>query len=402
LCPIAGSTGLVSELCTDRVHSPNGQMKAAMLTYSTKPRGGVVHALKLAERLHEMGVDVRLYSLARSDDKPAVRGYFRSVSVPFEIFSYDWHPELITRLERMIEAYASHLPKDLDIYHAQDCVGGTALARMKSEKKISAPVFRTIHHVDDFAEPRLFEFEQRAVALTDRRFVVSRYWQKELKERYGLDSLISYNGIDLSDFEKLPKKKSTVPTILFIGGLEPRKGLEYLVQAMEHVVGEIPSARLIAVAKSGFRGTDEVAWFKVLADRLGIADHIEFHESVDSNKLLELYSDCDLLVLPSKTEGWGLALMEAMACAKPVIASRVGGVPELVRDGIDGLLLDAGDVKAIGAAITRLLNDQGLRTRMGKAGALRVKEFSWDSTAKTVLRAYESALKQSPRTRSRT
>ena len=92
--------------------------------------------------------------------------------------------------------------------------------------------------------------------------------------------------------------------------------------------------------------------------------------------------------------------MEAMACGKPVVASRVGGVPELVRDGVDGLLVDAGDVRALSSAIVRLLEDDGLRAKMGKAGALRVQDFSWDSTAKVVLQAYESALTQSSRIRS--
>ncbi|OGS43430.1 MAG: hypothetical protein A3K76_03000 [Euryarchaeota archaeon RBG_13_57_23] len=375
-------------------------MRVAMLTYSTRPRGGVVHALKLAERLHALGLDVTLYSLARKDDPSSSAGYFRSVSVPFEIFSYEWHADLITRLGRMIEAYSASLPKDMDIYHAQDCIGGTALARMKSKGEIAAPIFRTIHHVDDFAEPRLFEFEKRAVAQADHRFVVSRYWQKALKDDYGYDSIISYNGIDVSDFSGLPDRKSMAPSILFVGGLEPRKGLEYLVHALEYVVEKFPDAHLIAIAKTGFRGTDEVGWFKALANRLGLTDNIEFHESVTQEKLREHYSECDLLVLPSKTEGWGLALMEAMACGKPVVASRVGGVPELVRDGVDGLLVDAGDVRALSSAIVRLLEDDGLRAKMGKAGALRVQDFSWDSTAKVVLQAYESALTQSSRIRS--
>lgn len=372
----------------------------AMLTYSTRPRGGVVHALKLAERLRALGIDITVYSLARMDDSPSSAGYFRSVSVPYEIFQYEWHPDLITRLERMIESYSANLPKDMDIYHAQDCVGGTALAHMRAKGEVSAPIFRTIHHVDDFAEPRLFEFEKRAVAHADYRFVVSRYWQRVLMDEYGYDSIISYNGIDVSDFSSLPKRKAVAPTILFVGGLEPRKGLEYLVHALEHVVDELPDARLIAVAKTGFRGTDEVGWFKALSERLGIAEHIEFRESVSQEKLLEYYSECDVLVLPSKTEGWGLALMEAMVCGKPVVASRVGGIPELVRDRVDGILVDAGDVRGLANAIVQLLRDPGLRAKMGSAGANRAQEFSWDSTARVVLDAYEKALVKSENTRS--
>jgi glycosyltransferase involved in cell wall biosynthesis len=364
-----------------------------MLTHSTNPRGGVVHALKLAERLSGRGIDVRLFSLARADDPKSTKGYFRKVDAPFEIIPYIWSPDLMTRLERMIEAYASKLPRDEDIYHAMDCVGGTALSRMKSRRLISAPVFRTIHHVDDFADPKLYVFEKRAVALADHRFVVSRYWQKALKEEFGYDSIVTYNGLDLEDFDGLRRKGSKGHTVLFVGGLEPRKGLEYLLHAMEYVLEEVPSARLVAVAKAGFRGIEDWSWFETLADRLRITERVTFIEHVSQRRLLGLYSDCDLLVLPSKTEGWGLSLMEAMACRKPVVASRAGGIPELVREGIDGILVRPGDVRGLADAIIKLLKSPRLMSRMGRAGRERVKQFSWEHTAGVVLAAYERALR---------
>jgi glycosyltransferase involved in cell wall biosynthesis len=369
-------------------------LKVAMLTYSTWPRGGVVHALKLAERLRALDVDITLYSLARADDPDSMKGYFREVSVPFNIFPYVWHRELIGRLENMIDSYVKNLPRDADIYHAQDCVGGTALDRMREGGMISAPMFRTVHHVDDFAEPRLFEFEKRAVARSKNVFVVSKYWRDVLKREYDHESVITYNGLDSSDFKPLPKRRSVVPTVLFVGGLELRKGLEDLLRAMKLVVGRVPNARLIVVAKAGFRGTDRWSKYESMARRLGLTDIIDFHESVDQDTLLGFYSDCDVLALPSKNEGWGLALMEAMACGKPVVATRVGGIPELVENGAQGLLVEAGDVEGIAESITKLLIDPELSAKMGRAGKQRVKAFSWDSTAKIVLREYERALQR--------
>jgi len=339
-----------------------------------------------------MDVDVTLYSLARSDDPKGVKGYFRDVAAPFQIFTYEWSANLMTRLERMIDAYSRGLPRDADIYHAQDCVGGTALARMKFTGLINSPMFRTIHHIDDFAEPRLLEFEKKAVAHADHRFVVSRYWQDTLRKEYGFESVVTYNGLDMEDFAALPSRKDEIPTVLFIGGLEPRKGLEYLLHAMEYVIETTPTARLIAVGKTGFRGTDEWSWFSKLADRLGITDRMEFHESVDQETLLRFYSECDVLVLPSKTEGWGLSLMEAMACGKPVVASNAGGIPELVRDGTDGILVRPGDVRGLADAILRLLTDRALAGELGRNGKERVRGFSWDDTARVALREYEKVL----------
>jgi glycosyltransferase involved in cell wall biosynthesis len=384
---------LRKELTHDCVrHAKAVDLKLAMLTYSTRPRGGVVHALKLAERLSAMGVDVTLYSLARSDDHVGLGGYFRKVSVPFKIIPYEWHPDLMTRLNRMIEAYTASLPKDVDLYHAQDCVGGTALTRMKSHGMIPSPIFRTIHHIDDCAEPSLLEFEKKALASAEHRFVVSRYWQDVLRTQYGCDSMVTYNGLDLEDFSRLPTRRSRTASVLFVGGLEPRKGLEYLVLAMEQVVHEIPDARLVAVAKTGFGGTDDWHFFEQLAGRAGLMDNVDFQESVSQETLLGFYSDCDILVLPSRTEGWGLSLMEAMACKKPVVASRVGGIPELVRDGTDGLLVGAGDVAGLSQAILRLLKDPDLRERMGVAGKKRVGMYSWDATARIVLEEYRRVL----------
>ena len=370
-------------------------MRVAMLTYSTRPRGGVVHALKLAERLSSLGASVTLYSLARSDDSASLAGYFRKVRVPFKIFEYEWHSDLLTRLERMIDSYSYGLPRNAAIYHAQDCVGGTALARMKARGLISAPIFRTIHHIDDFSEPRLFEFERRAVGLAEHRFVVSRFWQKELRNEYGLDSIVTYNGMDESDFSRLPPRSTKVPTVLFVGGLEPRKGLEYLIRAMERVADVVPNVKLVAVAKTGFRGTDQWQTYKALAKKLNILDRIDYNESVDESKLLQFYSDCDVLVLPSKTEGWGLSLMEAMVCGKPVVASRAGGIPELVRDGVDGILVDTGDVRWLAEAMVSLLRDPALRHRMGIAGRERATQFSWDRTAQIVFDSYGQALNSS-------
>jgi glycosyltransferase involved in cell wall biosynthesis len=372
-------------------------MKVAMLTYSTRARGGVAHALKLAERLQSQGADVTLYSLSRSDDASASSGFYREVAVPYKVFAYDWHPDIMTRLDRMIDAYVANLPRDADIYHSQDCVGGTSLMKMKSEGMIRAPVFRTVHHIDDFADPNLYEFEKRAVAHADHRFVVSKYWQDALKRDFGYESTVSYNGLDLSDFSRGQPRRAKTPTVLFVGGLEPRKGLEYAMLAMPRILEKYPNARLVAVGKSGFRGTDDPAWFKVLAERAGVGDAVELHESVSQEMLMQLYADCDLLVLPSRNEGWGLSIMEAMACEKPVVATRVGGIPELLSDGKEGLLVETGDVAGLADAVGRLLGDSALRAKMGRAGLDRVKDFSWDQTAKTVLRAYESALRHPSR-----
>lgn len=368
-------------------------ISVAMLTYSTRARGGVAHALKLSERLMDAGVDIVLYSLAR-DDELGQDAFYRETSVPTRISRYTWDEDVMTRLERMITAYVEGVRRDHDVYHAQDCVGGSALARMKDIGVIDAPVFRTVHHVDDFAEPRLFEFEKRAVGLADHRFVVSEYWRAALQRDFGLDSIVAYNGIDLSDFSDLPQRSSSAPTVLFVGGLEPRKGLELLMLAAPAILRAVPDTRFEVVAKTGFRGVDRVEWFETLAERVGVRGSVEFHDSISQEALLQLYSDADVVVLPSRNEGWGLSLMEAMACSKPVVATRVGGIPEMVRDGTDGLLAEREDVLGLGRHIVRILLDHALAARLGASGRQRVARYSWRDTAARTLEAYREALQQ--------
>jgi glycosyltransferase involved in cell wall biosynthesis len=367
-------------------------LKVAMLTYSTTARGGVAHALKLAEHLSAAGTDVTLHSLAREDDEQSLRGYYRHVDVPYEIHPFEWHDDVMVRLERMIDGYTDMLPRDADIYHAQDCVGGTALHRMRSDGQLSAPTFRTVHHIDDFAEPRLFEFEKSAVRHADHRFVVSSFWKEALEREYGLSSTIAYNGIDVEEFSSLPERASEGPTVLFVGGFEPRKGLEYLILAMERVLASIPATKLRVVAKTGFRGVDKEDWFRLLADRAHVGHAVEFLQSIDQKDLLQCYADSDVVVLPSRNEGWGLSLMEAMACCRPTVATRVGGIPELVRDDVDGILVEPGDMVHLADAITDLLADAEKRARMGAAGRERVSGFSWKETARVTLEAYRSAI----------
>lgn len=373
-------------------------MKAVMLTYSTNARGGVAHALKLSEHLRRLGVDVSLHSLSRDDDD-GPEGFYRDTDVPFVVHGYHWDEDVIVRLENMISAYVNGIPAGADIYHAQDCVGGTALHRLKENGVVNAPTFRTVHHIDDFAEPRLFEFEEHAVGRADHRFVVSDYWRKALERDYGLDSVVTRNGIDLSEFSSVPERRAAAPKILFVGGLEPRKGLEFLVLSLPEIRRAHPDAKLCVVAKTGFRGVDNVEWFEQLADRARVQDAVEFHESVSQDELMQLYSDADVVALPSRNEGWGLSLMEAMACERPVVATRVGGIPELVRDGEDGILVEPGDLRGLGDAIIGLLDDPDLRRRMGSSGRKRVEGYTWEETARVTLEEYERALNRTGRTR---
>jgi glycosyltransferase-like protein len=374
-----------------------------MLTYSIKPRGGVVHALNLAEALAKIGHDVRIFALAKEKNAR----FFRPVAIPCTI--YDYAPDTadyptpekkaVANVERMIDKYIEKLPKNCDIYHTQDCVGAVALNRLRRQG-MKAPTVRTIHHVDIFNEYKLEKFQKESIDDCDVKLVVSKYWRGWLKENYGITAEITYNGINAERFsrangdtirKKLGLRNSQV--ILFIGGLEPRKGLEYLIFAMEQVIKRHPNAKLVAIARGGLVERGESAWFRMLIGRLRLKEQVKLIEFIEEEEVPQYYAAADVYVMPSRMEGWGIGLMEAMAAGKPVIATRAGGIPELVAHGKNGLLVEPGDISALAEALCQLLDSRKLRKKLGKNGIETVKKYSWEKTAKKTLGVYNNALR---------
>ena len=126
-----------------------------------------------------------------------------------------------------------------------------------------------------------------------------------------------------------------------------------------------------------------------LARNLGLAEVVRFVGFVPEAEKVAYYNLADVFVLPSHMEGFGLSAAEAMACGKPVVASRAGALPEVVSDGVTGLLCDPGTPGEFAEAIVRLLGDRQLAVGMGQAGQERVRRlFHWDKAAQQVLSIY--------------
>lgn len=381
-------------------------MRVAMMTYRTLPRGGVVHSSKLAEYLLKLGVEVELFSLFDMNEYTGIKNieFYRPLQVPCQIFSFKPKSKnVITYVNQMIKEYTKNLPKDFDLYHTHDCVGGNALYVMKNKGFLRSPTIRTVHHIDTFRSKKLLDFQEKAVRYCDHKMVVSRYWQRYLKEKLNINAYLTYNGIETNlfnpnvDGEGVREKHGLGDRslVLFVGGLEPRKGLEYLLMAMELVEKKVPEVQLIVVGKgafSSYRG--EKTFFNVLIKRLGIEDCVEFVFDIDDKELAKYYAACDVFTLPSRMEGWGLSIMEAMATGKPVVSTNVGGIPELVENKVNGYLCNPGDVTALANRIVYLLKHEDIAEGMGKEGLKRARSYSWKKTAKKVKSIYEEILEE--------
>ncbi len=156
--------------------------------------------------------------------------------------------------------------------------------------------------------------------------------------------------------------------VLFLGIIGHRKGVYDLLPAFAQALDARPGMKLL------IGGNGEVEQARARAAELGLADSVEFLGWVGADRRDELLAAADVFVLPSYNEGLPISLLEAMSWGVPVVSTTVGGIPELIRDGTDGFLLEAGDVPALARSLIELASDASLRERMGRAGREQVAE----------------------------
>ncbi len=200
-------------------------------------------------------------------------------------------------------------------------------------------------------------------------------------------------GVDLELFQPVDKVRAREElglrenkVILYVGRIEPLKGLDILLNAVAML--EDPSeARLLIVG--GTPGQDkELARLETLAVELGIADRVTFTGALNQSELPKYYSAADVFVLPSYSESFGLVALEAMACGTSVVASRVGGLKTFIQDGKTGYLIPWRCPEPFAQRIDVLLSNPPLRELMGKAAAAKARQMSWSNSVDSMLDLY--------------
>ncbi len=199
-------------------------------------------------------------------------------------------------------------------------------------------------------------------------------------------------GVDV-DFFKRKEARPDVPApvvISFIKHLKKKYGPDILIKALPQLKSGLSSVKLIMVGEGEME--DEL---KRIARESGVGDVVEFTGRVDIDGVREVLEGSDIFVQPSvyQSESFGVAALEAQAMQVPVVASRVGGVPDVVVDGEGGYLVEPGDVSALAGAIDKLIADAGLRRRMGETGRRWVEEkYDWNVNAKMMEDVYHEVL----------
>ena len=291
----------------------------------------------------------------------------------------------------------------VDIVHVQ-CVSSNALYARAAAQKLNLPFVVTLQGELTMDAAQIFQKSESArtmmrssLAAADAITGCSGQTVAEAQEFFGQPfgerARVVYNGIRLQDFEGVTPHAHPKPYILGIGRHVPQKGFDVLLRAYA-------LSRKAALDKGqtwpdlllAGDGAQHEA-FKTLSQQLNLGEAVHFVGRVDRAGAVALFKGCSFFVLPSRHEPMGIVNLEAMAAGRAVVASRVGGVPELVSDEENGLLVPPDDAPALSGALTRLVQDPALNARLGENGARCVRAFDWESIAAQYLDVYAAAQK---------
>ncbi|WP_029352866.1 MSMEG_0565 family glycosyltransferase [Bosea sp. 117] len=372
-------------------------LRIAILAHSTNPRGGVVHALELADALTRLGHEPVVHA-----PDPKGRGFFRptlceTVSVPASPVGFD----VAEMVEIRAADYVRHFEgaaRRFDVFHAQDGISGNALATLKARGLIGG-FTRTVHHIDDFRDPRLAALQRRAIVAADRHVVVSRLWQGLLADQFGIGASIVGNGVDLARYTRVPDGREEVlrdrlrlgagPIVLSVGGVEPRKNTVRLLDAFAQLRALHPHAQLVIAG--GASVLDHRAYQETFAAALaasGLPPHaVVMTGPVAHDDMPALYRLADVLAFPSVKEGFGLVVLEALASGVPCVVSRIAPFTEHLRED-EVVWCHPHDAASIANALAVALAPE-LRRRLARRGPEAAARHDWDTTAAAHLPVYQ-------------
>lgn len=382
------------------------RLRVAMLTYSLRPRGGVVHALEVSEALARRGHEVELIALG-----PPGERFFREPTVPSRIIRYQTiDAPFDERIIAMLAAYRDGLAEPLaegrfDLIHSQDCLSANAAVELRDQGVIGH-VIRTVHHLDDFTSPSLIECQNRSILGPDALLCVSEPWVERLRREYDVGADVVRNGVDTRRYrpprdasERLRDRDAFDLgehfTVLTIGGIEPRKGSLTLLEGfgrLRALAPELDARLIVAGGATLFDYRHEVDRFHARVAELGLDHAVCVLGTLTDAQIERLYRGADAFAFPSTKEGFGLAALEALASGLPVVASDLDALTTFLEDGHSAVLVPVGDRDALGTALARLARSPATRSEL-RAGGLRVAaDYSWDRAAIEHERVYHELL----------
>jgi glycosyltransferase-like protein len=373
-------------------------LSVGVFTYSTKPRGSVVHAAALAEALCAAGHQATLYALHKDD-----AGFYRELECELRLVPAGPAPAATDALiAQRIAELSTYLRRERpahDVFHAQDCLSANALL---ATPDCRGRVVRTVHHVERFASPYLERCQDRSIEQADLLLTVSRHTQRDVAARYTRTPPIVGNGVDASRFRGVPagrvreRRRALLgarlgPLVLSVGGVEQRKNTLGMLEAFASLRQSHPSARWVIAG--GASVLDHSEYRRCFDQRLRADPSLAWavHETgvLEEAALSELYLCADVFVCASHEEGFGLSLLEAMAAGVPVVAPRGAPFDEFV-DEAAAVLVERSEPASIAAGLVRALSEGSERQTAARACA---EACSWSSVADAHVKEYAESIR---------
>jgi glycosyltransferase-like protein len=381
-------------------------LKIAMLTHSTNPRGGVIHAMELSSALHRLSHEVTLHAPDSRGEGFFRKGSYAQLPIHCEPARAGSYEMVQQRISDYVN-YFTHTMSEhaFDMYHAHDGISGNALAILV-ERGIIPGYIRTVHHMDEFEDRRLRDLQLHSVLMAERVLCVSQLWQRHLAATYNLEADIVPTGVDRDRFsphstseddvlrQSLGLRAST-KIFLSIGGIEPRKNTLNILKAFAEYHREKPNSQLIIAGGTSLLDHNEYAnsfWNAAQFTSLsfGSGKDVILAPLIPDNAMPSLFRIADALVFASIKEGFGLVVLESIASGTPVILSRIPPFIEYMPDD-SCFWINPHDVSSIVHAMHRILEPcvaDGLR----QAGLAHATTFCWRTSARSHADLYRSAL----------
>lgn len=373
-------------------------MKIGVLCHSGAGGSGVV-ATELGLEVAQAGHEVHFVGSAVPFRLGAGQGllgrgpYFHQVSsYAYALFEQPY-PEL-SAANTLTEVIMEH---DLDLTHAHYAIPHATAALHAKAISGRSKVITTLHGTDVTlvgADPSFLHSTRHAILRSDTVTAVSQFLADQTRDVFGIDIPIRviHNFVDTVRFQRNPDPSMRArfahpdeALLVHVSNFRPVKRAADVIETFARVASELP-ARLLMIGD----GPERLAAFE-LAQRLGVIGRVQFLGSFP--EVQSVLGICDLFLLPSSKESFGLAALEAMACEVPVVAARAGGIPEVVIDGVTGVLAEVGDVDAMAHAALEILRNRDLYQRMGQAARRRaVEQFHPSLIVPHYLDAYQQLL----------
>ncbi len=252
----------------------------------------------------------------------------------------------------------------------------------------------------DIYFPWKFKKTVSAIVLNNADAVIalSEDMKKRIQENYRkVKVFVVPNAINLEEFnifsQRATRREIKIDEaddiVLFVGSLKVVKGIEYLIEAFKIISREIPAVSVLLVGNGSERQKLEY-----IVKKAGLGHKVNFIGQVDNNKIPGYMAISDIFVLPSLSEGFSVALLEAMASGLPIVATKVGGIPEVVEDTVNGFLVDPKNPEQIAEKVLLLLKNEKLRQNISENNKRKAQKYSLKNKASKLLKIYSICLKK--------